>query len=91
MQKRILCMLLGIFIAADLCAANPAPYPNELTGLKFYERFLAPLRLGQSDTKQVVQVLGSNQGVDLKDWKIGAYYSCTGTSSPALTAPEMIL
>jgi hypothetical protein len=70
-------MLLIIFIAADLCAATPNPYPNELKGMKFYERYLAPLRPGQSDTKQIIQVLGSDQGRDLKDWKIGVYFSCT--------------
>lgn len=84
MLKRFV-LLAGILLAADLNAATPNPYPNEISGLKFYLRFLAPLRTGVSDKKQVVQVLGSDQGLDLKKWKIGALYSC---AEDALTCSE---
>jgi hypothetical protein len=42
-----------------------------------YARYLAPLLPHQSDAKQVVQVLGSAQGLELKEWKVGVLYSCS--------------
>ena len=77
MRKFVVCIFAGILIVSGIYAATPEPYPNEIKGLKFYARYLAPLRPGQSNTKQIIQVLGSDQGRDLKDWKIGVYFSCT--------------
>jgi len=74
--KRAAVLLVGTLVASDLLAATPNPYPNEIKGLRLYARFLAPLQPLRSDAKQVVQVLGSDQGLDLKDWRIVALYSC---------------
>jgi len=75
--KCVTVLLVGMLPATNLPAATPDPYPNEIKELRFYARYLAPLHPLESDTKQVVQVLGSNQGLDLKDWRIGVFYSCT--------------
>jgi hypothetical protein len=77
MSNRALVLLAGVLAVATLNAATANPYPNEIKGLKFYERYLSPLQPGQSDTQQVVQVLGSDAGLDLKGWRITALYSCT--------------
>jgi hypothetical protein len=66
-----------ILIAADLHAAVTNPYPNEIKGLEFYERYLTPLRPLVSDSNQVIQVLGSDGRLELKDWRLMALYSCT--------------
>lgn len=75
--KRVTVVLVGMLVATDLPAATPSPYPNEVNGLRFYKRYLAPLHPLQSDTKRVVEVLGSDQGLDLEDWRIRVLYSCT--------------
>jgi hypothetical protein len=63
--------------------ATPAdPYPNEIGNLKFYDHYLSPLLPGRSDAKQVIQVLGSNQGKELEEWRIGVLYSCDGDPIP---------
>ncbi len=82
-----LVLLAGMILAADLNAAATNPYPNEIEGFKFYERYLAPLLPHQSDAKQVIQVLGSDQGLELKDWKVGAYYSCPEESGSCPHGP----
>ncbi|HKF50368.1 MAG TPA: hypothetical protein VKB38_23600 [Terracidiphilus sp.] len=76
MLKPIVVLLAGFLIATDLLAATPNPYPNELKGLKFYARYLSPLRPLQSNQMEVEQVLGSKQGKELKDWKVVPLYSC---------------
>jgi hypothetical protein len=75
--KQITALIAGSLFLPTLLAQEVSPYPNELKGLKFYARYLAPLRPLQSDTKQIEQVLGSDQGLDLKDWRIRAYFSCS--------------
>jgi hypothetical protein len=50
------------------------PYPNELPGLKFYVKHLAPLRPYDSDRALVVHVLGSGQGIELNRWRIRVLY-----------------
>ena len=77
MLSRVAIVLVGMLFTFGLNATTPNPYPNEIKGLKFYERYLAPLRPHQSEVKQVVQVLGSDKGLELKDWRIGVLYSCT--------------
>jgi hypothetical protein len=72
-----LVLLAGLFLAIDLSAATANLYPNEIKGFGFYTRYLAPLRPHQSDAKQVVQVLGSDQRLELKNWKVGVLYSCS--------------
>jgi hypothetical protein len=70
-------LLLSIFcMVPALHAQAHNPYPNELRGLKFYAKYLSPLRPGESDTKQIVQILGSDQGKELTDWRIGILFSC---------------
>lgn len=64
-----------MLLAVDLNAATTNPYPNEIKGYSFYAQYLAPLRPHQSDAKQVVQVLGSDQGLELKNWTVSALYS----------------
>jgi hypothetical protein len=75
--KQITVLIVGILILPTLLAQEPNPYPNELKELMFYARYLAPLRPLQSDTKQIEQVLGSDQCLDLKDWRIRVYFSCS--------------
>jgi hypothetical protein len=70
-------LIAGMLLASDLNVATDNPYPNEIKGFKFYARYLAPLRPLQSDEKQVVQVLGSDHGLDLKNWRVGVLYSCS--------------
>jgi len=65
--KRLV-LLIGMILAADLNMAAADLYPNEIKGLKFYKRYLAPLRPHHSDVKQVVQVLGPSQVLELKNW-----------------------
>jgi hypothetical protein len=52
------------------CISPRNPYPNELPGLKFYLKYLAPLTPYASDRQLVVHVLGSDQGRELKRWRI---------------------
>ncbi len=73
---RVSVILLCIVAEANLVAGTPNPYPNEIRGLKLYLRFLSPLIPLQSDAKQVLQVLGTNQTLDLKNWRITVLYSC---------------
>jgi hypothetical protein len=74
--KRIAILSVELLISFDLVAATPKPYPNELNGMRFYACYLAPLCPLRSDTKQVEQVLGSDQRLQSKDWKIAVLYSC---------------
>jgi hypothetical protein len=82
MLKRVAVLIVGIIGATFAGAAAPNLYPNEIAGLKFYAGYLAPLRPMDSDVKAVVQVLGSDQGRDMKDWRIRALFSCTGDCPP---------
>jgi hypothetical protein len=74
--NRIAVVLLVALISFDLHASTPNPYPNEIGNLKFYVRHLTPLRPGHSDSKDVIQLFGSNQELQLNGWKIGVLYSC---------------
>ena len=69
-------VLLCIRAESDGVAVTKNPYPHELQGLKLYARYLAPLIPLQSDRMKVVQVLGSNEDIDLKNWKVTVLYSC---------------
>lgn len=76
-MKHLAILFAGTVLASSFYATSPNPYPNEIKSLKFYEQYLAPLAPQKSDTAQVIQVLGSDQGLELKDWRIRALYSCT--------------
>lgn len=75
-MKHFAILITGMLLACSPYATSPNPYPNEINGLKFCEQYLNPLTPHESDTAQVVQVLGSDQGLELKDWRILALYSC---------------
>jgi hypothetical protein len=74
--NRVAVLLVGMLVVTDLYAASHNLYPNEIKGLRFYARYLAPLRPHQSNSQQVVRVLGLDQKLDLKDWRIDVQYSC---------------
>ncbi len=76
MTKRLV-LFVGMLLAVDLNAATTNLYPNEIKGFEFYAQYLAPLRPHQSDAKQVIQILGSDQGFELKDWKVFFLFSCS--------------
>jgi hypothetical protein len=75
---RIGIVLLATFLHFAGARTPSNPYPEEVGKLQFYEKYLAPLLPNRSDEKQVVQVLGSDKGRDLGEWKIVALYSCDG-------------
>lgn len=75
-MKHFAILIIAMLFACSLYCTPPNPYPNEIEGLKFYERYLNPLTPHKSDNAQVVQVFGSDQGLELKDWRIVALYSC---------------
>jgi hypothetical protein len=74
---RLLSLFLGLLIALQANATSPNPYPNEIKGMEFYRRYLTPLRPAQSDSKQVIAVLGADARLELKDWNISVLYSCS--------------
>ena len=88
MPKRIAILFVEFLISVQLYAATPELYPNELNGMHFYARYLAPLRPLRSDTQQVAQVLGSTQGMELKDWKVVVLYSCKEDSLACSHGPR---
>jgi hypothetical protein len=59
---RIGIVFLAAFLHFNGAITHPNPYPEEIGKLEFYEHYLAPLLPNRSDEKQVVKVLGSNQG-----------------------------
>jgi hypothetical protein len=67
---------------------KPSIYPNELPNFRFYEKYLKPLRPYISDHASVVRVLGSDQGIDLDQWKIRPYF--VGDGKYSTVAPELI-
>ena len=75
-MKQFAIPIVAALLACSLYATSPNPYPNEINGLKLYDRYLKPLTPGKSDTAQVVQLLGKNEILELKDWRIRALYSC---------------
>jgi len=46
------------------------PYPNKLPGFKFYAKYLHPLRPLTSMRPQVVKVLGSDDLIEVGQWRI---------------------
>jgi hypothetical protein len=46
------------------------PYPDELSGFKFYARYLSPLQPMKSMRPQVIKVLGSDDVVEVGPWRI---------------------
>lgn len=76
MAKRVAILFIGIPISVALSQTPINPYPNELDGMQFYAQYLSPLQPLQSDEKQVVKVLGTDEGPELKDWRIQIYFSC---------------
>jgi len=82
MKPRVAVLLLTIGLGCACFgedAAIPAtakatrsrnPYPNELPGFKFYVKHFTPLRPYVSGRTVVVQVFGSDQGIELSRWKI---------------------
>jgi hypothetical protein len=72
-MKRFLLVLLLLLVAIPDCANAtqfPNPYPNELPRFRFYGTYLAPLQPYISDLALVVKVLGSDQGIELRRWRI---------------------
>lgn len=68
------CILLLILSPSCSNAADLNPYPNELTGYKFYSQFMAPLQPDVSDYALVAKILGSNAEIQVGDWRICPYY-----------------
>ena len=68
-------ILVGAALFASSTFAPRNPYPNEIRGLKLYERYLQPLTPRKSDAAQVHKVLGSDGTLQLKDWRVVALYS----------------
>jgi len=85
-RTKVLPLLILQVIACAIVsfAAPPNPYPNELIRLRFYAKYMAPLRPNISDLKTVVRVMGSDEGLQLKDWRILPLYSCP---DPTTTCP----
>ncbi len=77
------CSLPGVLLASIALFAGHAyapagkrqPYPNEVTGLKMYRRYLAPLRPCVSDHAAVVRVLGPDDALDTARWRIRPRFS----------------
>jgi hypothetical protein len=76
----VLLTILPLLCAPDARCAAPNPYPNELSEFKFYASYLAPLRPYVSDRISVAHILGSDQGRQLKDWRIGPLFIGTGNT-----------
>jgi hypothetical protein len=66
-------------------AASPNLYPNEIKGFRFYAKYLAPLRPYTSNKNTVISVFGSDEGLQLTDWRIVPLYSCP---DPSITCPN---
>jgi hypothetical protein len=67
------CTCWGRDVAISAFATTTRPrnlYPNELPGLKFYAKYLAPLRPYVSGRTLVIHVLGVDEGFELRRWKI---------------------
>src|SRR5262249_43863124 len=63
-------------------------YPNELEGLRFYARYLAPLRPGISGQEAVRRVLGDAAPVKRGEWTIFTTYDMkSGPISNPLLGP----
>ncbi|MGA2847324.1 MAG: hypothetical protein ABSF68_18085 [Candidatus Acidiferrales bacterium] len=75
-MKHFAIPIIAAILACTLYVTSPNPYPNEINGMKIYGQYLKPLIPRKSDTAQVVQVLGSDERLELKDWKILALYYC---------------
>jgi hypothetical protein len=72
-MNRLLPIFMLSLLAIPTCAKTARsrnPYPNELTRFIFYGRYLAPFQPYISDLTLVVKVLGSDQGIELKRWRI---------------------
>jgi hypothetical protein len=71
-QRQAICTIILLILPASAYAqAKPQKlYPNELKNFKFYEQYLAPLRPYVSEHAEVVQTLGSDQGMELSHWRV---------------------
>ena len=70
--------LLALFCGMASIGAtrrSKGPYPNELSGFRFYERYLAPLRPGVSSREAVRRVLGDTATVKRNGWTIQTFYT----------------
>jgi len=72
----ILCCLalIATLTAPAAGTGELSSYPNELPNLKFYDRYLKPLRPYISDKAAVVRILGSDQGKELDTWRIRPFF-----------------
>src|SRR5271168_4229518 len=72
-----------LFASLTVCYANSRsnPYPNELSRLKFYSKYLYPLLPEQSVRSDVVKVLGTDERVELGQWRIVPEYIADMTPS----------
>jgi hypothetical protein len=73
--------LLLASLTVCYATSRPNPYPNELSRLKFYSKYLYPLIPGQSVRSDVVKVLGTDEPVELDQWRIVPEYTFPMTPS----------
>ena len=81
-------LFLAAIVAYAKMTKSPTIYPNELPHFKFYAKYLDPLRPYTSDHVSVVRVLGSDQGIELSQWRIRPLFIGEGKNSAV--RPEMI-
>jgi hypothetical protein len=67
--------LLFVTILAGAKSTSHKLYPNELKGLKFYAKYLAPLRPGVSREEAVRRVLGDTAAAERNGWTIITTYA----------------
>jgi hypothetical protein len=94
---------LALLFVTILAGAKPTfhrLYPNELKGLKFYAKYLAPLRPGVSREEAVRRVLGDTAAVERNGWiiittyamKSGPLYSPTlGSLAEIIVRPDTVI
>jgi hypothetical protein len=68
------CIFLSILSPVRSNAADRNPYPNELSGYKFYSQYMAPLLPKVSDHALVAKVLGSDKGLQVGNWRLCPYF-----------------
>lgn len=77
-----------LFLATSVGAGDKSRprYPNELSGFRFYARYLSPLQPGISDRESVRRVLGGPAVAPRNGWTLNATYTMKGgpPSNPTL-------
>jgi hypothetical protein len=72
MRRLLVCLILLVSMspAANEATHTTSLYPNELPHFKFYAKYLAPLQPYISEHALVVSVLGSDQRLELTNWRM---------------------